>query len=240
MKCIHLSDSHAAHKNINWTFDPRNADVIIHSGDFSDVGEKHQVRDFLNWFKNLPVKHKILIAGNHDKSFDEKFWNNKGVSTDRYRDRIIGAEEWAPKLIKDFQRKEGCYFLNHSSVTIDGIKFFGSPWTKSFHPLYWAFNIDEGPECLELWSQVPDDTDVLITHGPAYGKLDLTESGHYAGSQILLDRILMVKPKFHLFGHIHERYGRISDDNTEFLNSSIMTLDYQPNNKPQVFEINKL
>jgi len=239
MKCIHLSDTHSRHKQIYWPFDPANADMIIHSGDFSNVGEIMDVSEFFQWFSNLPIKYKIITAGNHDKCFDPKFWDNKALTTDRYRKVLIGAKRYSKQIIDNFTSNPNHFFLNHEAVVIEGIKFFGTPWSKSFHAPYWAFNVNDGEEAKKLYDTMPDDVDVLISHGPAYGKLDLTKMGVKAGSIQLAERIRVVNPSFVLTGHIHEDYGQLVEDGITYLNGSILDSDYLPTNIPHVFEINK-
>lgn len=236
MKLIHLSDTHFEHTKVRWPCPLEDVDVIIHSGDFTDVGEEYQVSNFFDWFKSLPVKYKIVIAGNHDKSFDRKFWG--GVkSDDRYGHRIMNCKEWLPNHIKEFKKNEGCYYLFDEAITIDGINFYGSPWSVSFHPEYWAFNLNDDKDSYNMYNKIPLNTHVLITHGPPYGKLDYTFSNTSVGSHYLIQRVETVKPKFHLFGHIHECYGQASNEHTTFINSSFQNPLTGRHNTPQVFEI---
>jgi len=90
-------------------------------------------------------------------------------------------------------------------VIIEGVKFYGSPWQPRFFD--WAFNLDRGEEIKKKWDLIPMDTDVLITHGPPYGILDLTHEGEKVGCEELMKAVLRVQPKIHIFGHIHEAYG---------------------------------
>ena len=238
LKIIHISDTHGKHDLINWNFDPADADMIIHSGDFSNVGEEKDLLKFFEWFSNFPCKHKICIAGNHDKSLDEKFWNNKALLNDGHRDRIKNCEIWAPAIIKKFNEVENQYYLNHEAVTIEGIKLFGSPWSAAFHADFWAFNaLRNGVVAQKLYDEIPLDTGILITHGPSFGNLDKTLTNFNCGDEILLEKVNKIKPKFHLTGHIHEDYGIKKVGDTTFINSSIMTINYEPTNLPQVFEI---
>lgn len=238
MRIIHISDTHSKHHLINWTSDLSNADMIIHSGDFTNVGEEKDLISFFDWFSKLPCKYKVCIAGNHDKSLDEKFWYDKALLHDGHRNKIKGCEVWAPEIIKNFNAVENQYYLNHEAVTIEGIKIFGSPWSAAFHADYWAFNaLKNGIIAQKLYDQIPDDTGILITHGPSFGNLDRTMTGINCGDEILLEKILKIKPKFCLTGHIHEEYGQKTVDGITFINSSIMTLGYEPINLPQIFEI---
>lgn len=237
LKVIHISDTHGKHTKINWTFDPSNADVIIHSGDFSNIGEEAGVRDFFKWFSKLNIPYKIVIPGNHDKSFDPKFWGDKAPAEDTYRHLYRQAEHFTKEIIDEYRQNPNHYFLNHEACEIEGIKFFGSPWSAEFHSRYWGFNIPRGEESEKLYATVPDDIQVLITHGPPFGKLDMVDSGLRVGCEALGNRIKVIKPKYHLFGHIHEDYGQSFDGDTYYLNSSIMNLRYQPVNLPQIFHL---
>jgi Icc-related predicted phosphoesterase len=237
MRIIHISDTHGKHTKIKWPFDPSNADVIIHSGDFSNVGEEHGVRDFFKWFSGLNIPYKIVIPGNHDKSFDPKFWADKAPAEDAYRHLYRQAEHFTKEIVEEFRQNPNHYFLNHEGCEIEGVKFFGSPWSCEFHPRYWAFNIPRGEASKELYATLPDVIDVLITHGPSFERLDEVISGLRVGCEELAKRIKEIKPKYHLFGHIHEAYGVSFDGDTYYLNSSIMNLQYFPTNLPQIFEL---
>ncbi|MEO6304823.1 MAG: metallophosphatase domain-containing protein [Bacteroidia bacterium] len=226
MRVIHISDTHTKHKLIAWNFDPANADMIIHSGDFTGIGSKYEVDDFFDWYSKLPIQYKVVVAGNHDKCFDAKFWEGN-----------ISVENYAKEAIKNFTALDAMHFyLQDSMAVIEGIKIYGSPWSKWFHGHNWAFNTELGTE-EEFYSKLPDNIDILVTHGPPFGKLDYTNSCDYAGCEALLKRVKQIKPKYHLFGHIHEGYGETFDGDTTYLNSSIMNYHYEPVNKPQVFEI---
>lgn len=120
----------------------------------------------------------------------------------------------------------------------------------------WAFNLPRGEECLKMWNKIPIDTDVLLTHTPPLGHGDLACSGVRAGCVELLSAVQRrVKPKYHVFGHIHEGaetptfflntyqkpillgYGVTSDGKIVFINASTCDINYIPNNLPIVFDI---
>jgi len=115
--------------------------------------------------------------------------------------------------------------LNDSGVTIEGIKFWGSPITPFFHD--WAFN--RWPAGIKPhWDLIPEEVDVLITHGPPFGILDLTTySKENVGCPILREKIFSIKPKVHVFGHIHEARGSVEIDGIKFINASSVTLRYE-------------
>ena len=92
-------------------------------------------------------------------------------------------------------------------------------------------------EADQLWNMIPEDSDVVVTHGPPYGIQDLTTSNHHAGCKSLLDRMLKIKPKLHIFGHIHEAYGTTEKDGVIFHNASAANFAYKITNKATVFEV---
>jgi Icc-related predicted phosphoesterase len=116
-----------------------------------------------------------------------------------------------------------------------GYNIFGSPYTPIFHN--WAFMLS--PEGLKAkWKEIPDNTDILITHGPPKDVLDKCITGINAGCEFLREEVLnRVKPKYHIFGHIHETYGIEKIDDTTFINASNVNLAYKTANLPIVFEL---
>jgi len=117
--------------------------------------------------------------------------------------------------------------------------FLFSPWQPEF--CAWAFNIKrDSKEIRSIWNKIPLDTDVLITHGPPYGILDLTISKEHAGCKALYECIKLIKPKLHVFGHIHEAYGKQQADrkqSTIFVNAATCNISYQPVQSPIVVEL---
>lgn len=207
MKILAISDTHGYHKDIK-DFD--GIDMIIHAGDCSNVQSPsinmNEVTDFLNWYDDIPVKYKILIAGNHDTSIEA---------------RLISPSEHHKSII----------YLEHESVNIEGINIFGSPYT----PRYGSWSFMRGRGKLDvLWQQIPNDTDILVTHGPPKGILDLSYNHQnileYCGDKELLNHLYRVQPKHHIFGHIHEykdcynKGSRVIDSlPTQFHNVSCVT-----------------
>ena len=116
------------------------------------------------------------------------------------------------------------------------MKFWGSPWQPWFYD--WAFNLNRGHDIKQKWDLIEHDVDVLITHGPPYGILDKTihEQTH-VGCEELKKCVLRLKPKLHVFGHIHEGYGTYRMGDTVFINACILNVHYQPVNKPIIVEL---
>ena len=187
-------------------------DLIIHAGDVSSRGLKSEVLDFLDWFGALNFPYKIFIAGNHDFYFEKE------------------KKEEIEKVIPS-----NVIYLNDSGITIEGIKIWGSPIQPWFYD--WAFNRQRGEEIAKHWALIPEDTNILVTHGPAFGLLDKTFREEVVGCKDLLEKIKKVQPQFHIAGHIHEAYGQVEKDGTNFINASVLDLNYRLVNKPVEFDI---
>lgn len=214
-KIVFISDTHNYHDKVKL---PK-GDILVHAGDFSGVGHPAEVFNFFSWLsmQSLKFKHIVFIAGNHDKSFEYK-------------------SSWVLKALE--QLPENVHYLEDSEVIIDGIKFYGSPWQPEF--FNWAFNLPRGKELAEKWAMIPDDTDILITHGPPATILDYTVRDNInVGCVDLLNRINDVKPKINVFGHIHEGYGYRDINDTLFINASTCTLSYNPTNLPVIIKYSK-
>jgi len=212
-KIVFISDTHNKHKHLTSKGMGNilgSGDILVHCGDSTSMGHKHEIEQFLKWFSNTDFEHKIFIAGNHDFGFEEQ--------TD------IDQE------FKDL----GVTYLFDNDITIDGIKFYGSPWQPEFYN--WAFNLPRGEKLAEKWEKIPDDVDILITHGPAYGILDYAPIGGHVGCEELYRKIVEVKPKIHVCGHIHDGYGQKTIGGIEFLNASVLNDSYEHAHKPIVVE----
>jgi Icc-related predicted phosphoesterase len=209
-KITFISDTHSKHNHLTSVGmgNPLgDGDILVHAGDLSSLGHKHEIINFLDWFAKTPFEHKIFVAGNHDFYFEKNF------------------------QIDEKYAEMGIHYLFDDHISIDGITFYGSPWQPEFYD--WAFNLPKnGYELKQRWDMIPQNVDVLITHGPAFGILDYAPMGGHVGCELLLDKIMEVKPKIHVCGHIHEGYGQKTIDGIEFLNSSVLNGQYQHKNKP--------
>lgn len=225
MKIIAISDTHTYHRQIILP----EGDVLIHAGDFSSTGLKHECEDFFEWFASQPHKHKILIAGNHDISFDAR--KNKVE---------LKKPEWVLELLEKYS---DINYLENSEIEIEGIKFLGSPYTPDFYPEYWGFN--EGNNGRKaLYQNIPEDVDILITHGPAYSYMDNIQSVGGVGCYHLRHAIHDLKPKYHLFGHIHTdaTYNpnkHFSNGSTVFLNVSICNTQNKVSWEPTILQLER-
>ncbi len=169
-------------------------DILIHAGDCTRHGDLGDLEAFNRWLGTLPHRHKILIAGNHDFCFQD-------------------SPDEAHRLVTN------AIYLQDEALIIEGIKIWGSPWQPWFFD--WAFNLPRGEQIAAKWALIPDDTQVLITHGPPAGILDRTFDDRDVGCEDLLQRVQQIRPRLHIFGHIHEAAGRRQIGETTFVNAAI-------------------
>jgi Icc-related predicted phosphoesterase len=185
---VTMADTHLFHADLTVP----DGDVLIHAGDLCRAGRLAELalaRDFL---LALPHRYKIVVAGNHDRAFEDH-----------------PAE--ARALFTDF------IYLQDAACTIEGIQIYGSPWTPAFNE--WAFNLPRGAPLAEKWSRIPEQTDILITHGPPLGIGDEGSSiPERAGCEDLRRRVQQLAPRLHLFGHIHQGGGRWQIGQTTYAN----------------------
>ena len=220
MKIVTFSDTHNLHEKVKLP----ECDIAIFAGDFSGRGNRMDTFHFLRWFsEQSQCKNKVMTIGNHDLCFDKK------------HDEETHSYNWLPDLIKKY---DNITILNNSSITIEGINIWGSPITPWFHGDRWAFN-RRVEDLIETWELIPDNTDIVITHGPVFGILDGTLAGKHVGCISLLDRINEIKPKYHICGHIHEAYGIVNEEYTTFINCSIVDINYYVANKPIIINYKK-
>jgi len=119
------------------------------------------------------------------------------------------------------------------------VKVWGTPWQPEFYN--WAFNLPrQGWELEVHWNQIPEDTEILITHGPPWGHLDTVKSNptNNIGCELLRKRVDTIKPKIHVFGHIHTGYGYKFDGTTHFFNASVLDEQYLYTQKPMTVDWN--
>lgn len=192
-------------------------DVLVIAGDLCPVwnhDRKFQAEwlrfEFQEHLATLPHNEIIVIAGNHDFVIQDSV-----------------------KIRRELQRF--CRFLSDESVELDGVKFHGTPWSTKFGS--WAF-MAKDERLVEYWSMIPDDTDVLVVHGPPFGVCDKTQyGGESVGSHTLRDKILELKPQLVVTGHIHEAYGIDMIGPSIVANVSFRDVDYKPGNEAMVFDV---
>ncbi len=191
-------------------------DVLVHAGDIVANGTSAQIRAFNAWLGELPHAGKVLIAGNHDALFER--------NPEQARSLITAAT-----------------YLEDSGAVVAGLRFWGSPVQPWFHD--WAFNRARGEAIAHHWRLIPDDTEVLVVHGPPYGLGDCTSRGEMVGCADLRQRIAEL-PNLRLLvcGHVHEGYGLhrfCADDGREVLvaNAAICDSQYRPRRAPIVVDL---
>lgn len=189
-------------------------DVLVHAGDMALDGRLSEVQDALDWLNSQPFEHIVAIAGNHDFAFE--------------RGRL-----------KDSLKLGRVTYLENDSCEIDGVKFWGSPVTPWFCD--WAFNVHRGAPIRHYWKEIPDDVDVLITHGPPHGILDQSVplyGSDYLGCEELFERVdALPQPLVHVFGHIHGGYGHERFGDQRFYNASVVNEAYKVVNAPWEVEL---
>ena len=209
MKIWHISDTHTYHGLLKV---PEGIDMVIHSGDATNprdlYASEQEMLNFLRWFSSLPIKHKVFVAGNHDLCVERNF------------------------ITKIDFMKNGIIYLENDYTEVEGLKIWGSPFTPSFGE-GWAFN-KRRDKLHDVWKHIPDDTDIVVSHGPPKGILDLSYSREnvleFCGDEALRKRMYLLKPKLCLFGHIHNNEDiinagtmKLSNHDTIYSNGSVVT-----------------
>lgn len=195
-------------------------DLLIVAGDLTACDDEKEYREFHKWIDKQEYKKKLVIAGNHDNLVQERFEINDIYYT----------------------------YLCDSGTEFQGLKIWGSPWTKSFkgmNPKCMAFTMEDDCQIGEKFKLIPDDIGILVTHSPPYGILDAVSrwpnpTPENCGSKHLLAHVNRIRPRLHVFGHIHEGHGTRFTmlDPTDlrrkpiYVNASIMNEVYDPINKP--------
>ena len=219
MKIWFISDTHCEHENL----DVPEVDAVIHCGDESNHGNpwmnEAEARNFFEWYSALPMPLKIFVPGNHSTAIEQGL--------------VRGSDYPAVK------------FLIHESTEWNGLKIFGSPYTPNFFD--WAY-MKARSDLDIVWQSIPDDIDILITHGPPKGIMDVTADIQTAkpvhvGSQSLMRHVEeRITPRIHAFGHIHDEqgisnFGMVTRGSTQFINCSCCDLTGGLKHNGHVIEI---
>ena len=230
-----ISDTHTKHKQL--TKDLIGGDLLLHCGDFTSVGYKHEVESFINWFSKLDnYTHKVFIAGNHDLVFESEKRFDKFFQKFKHDNVLPVITDNKPQWLLDILANlpANVHYLENNSVTIDGVKIWGSPVSPTFAN-GWAFNVDRGYDINQVWCGIPDDSNIVMTHGPMLYHNDQLINTHVnIGCEQLYHRLLEVKPNLHFCGHIHYAYGykRIFNSDGYSINASNLDESYQYTNTP--------
>lgn len=197
MRIVAVADTHLFHGDL----DVPDGDVLVHAGDLCRGGDLDELRETADWLAGLPHRHKIIVAGNHDWAF-------------------VHEPAAARSAIA------GMTYLQDREVTLDGLRFYGSPWQPAFHD--WAFNLPRGAALAAIWAKIPSGIDVLVTHSPPAGIGDRSPIGGRAGCADLRRRVAELRPRLHLFGHIHQDGGLWREDGTVFANVTTWECERAP------------
>ena len=226
MRALLISDTHGQHESLDmYLYDPtiiKDCDLIICAGDTANskdaIVNLNEQWEFIDWYAQLPFKYKVYVPGNHNTS-----------------EHMLTMTDYM---------KKGITRLINETVIINGLKIYGSPYTPTFGN-GWSYNVDR-TKIQSIWSMIPKDTDILVTHGPPAGILDLTKSGdevlRSVGCKSLLNTVFNLDLKLHVFGHLHDETGiynhgvRILND-TIYANASIVNLHHRVVNQPILIEI---
>ncbi|MCI5221585.1 MAG: metallophosphoesterase [Candidatus Electrothrix sp. AR4] len=197
MKIALFSDTHTSHGKINIP----DADILIFAGDMTHCRTDRDVGKFNNFLGSLPHKHKIVVAGNHDH-------------------RLACCDlEKAKSLLSE------AIYLQDEFVVIDGITIYGAPWQPLFNDVACdAFALPRGKILKKKWDIIPPEVDILVTHTPPSGILD--QNGPVShGCTDLAAAVTTIKPKYHIFGHIHNHHGIIQCGATRYINCNVQGKD---------------
>ncbi|KAI0076960.1 Metallo-dependent phosphatase [Panus rudis PR-1116 ss-1] len=198
-----ISDTHSH------TFPVPEGDVLLHSGDLTHTGKLSQMKVTTDWIRELPHPHKIIIAGNHDLTLDQynDWYDDNYTAWHRFRE---DAEAVRELLTGEAAKQAGIVYLEDQEYKFrtkeDGREWtvYGSPWSPYFGG--WAFNYERGEHAEKFLALFPK-VDILLTHGPPHGIFDSTNDGELAGCEALAAALPKLRPRLHLFGHIHEGHG---------------------------------
>ena len=200
-----ISDTHTFHGKLGFL---DAGDILIHAGDVSSQGHPQDYAKFAYWFGEQDFEHKVVIAGNHDITLE-----THPAATEHFFDKV--------------------HYLMESSVEVAGLQVYGTPWSPWFHGDIWSFNVHLGEDARARWACIPEDTDILVVHGPPYGYGDRCYDGREVGCPDLLKRIEEIQPKLVVSGHIHEGYGVYETPwGTKIVNASVLDQNYRLSNAP--------
>jgi Icc-related predicted phosphoesterase len=221
-KIVAISDTHTKHGALTIP----ECDILIHAGDFSHRGKLSEVANFAEWLAEQPAKHKVVIAGNHERTFD----TNMG--------------EFDATCRGIFKRSMGIHYLEDTGIELEGLKIWGTPWTPRFCD--WAFNgtrvIDEpferGVTLTERYNLIPNSIDILICHGPPYNLLDETCRGDHPGSDEMLTVMARLDDlKLFVCGHIHEGRGIDYHMGVPIVNACSVNSRYEAGHPPVIIHL---
>ena len=185
-----MADTHLFHEGLVVP----DGDILVHAGDLLQHGSLDELGRATDFLRAFPHPIKIIVAGNHDVCLERSPVEARG-------------------------RLEGFVYLEDSAALVHDLVFYGSPWQPKFR--IWAFGATRGAELAAKWAKIPDRVDVLVTHAPPHGfgdRIRWKEQDRRVGCADLLARVREVKPRLHIFGHIHQDRGMWTEGSTTFAN----------------------
>ena len=233
-RIVCMSDTHGQHRMVT----PPKGQVLIHGGDWTQSGEPGTIQDLAAYFGQLAFPQTIAIAGNHDVTFHPEHYDQ---AWQRYHNAPFECDKTQAMLTNcTYLQDDSCWLYPSTTTTTvpaataantkttegpeptgkEGSSLvYGSPWQPFFY--HWAFNLQRGWPLRSVWSSIPTETDVLITHGPPLGRRDTCGHGVPVGCLDLLEEVQQrIQPRLHIFGHIHEDHGTSYDGTTFYVNAS--------------------
>lgn len=218
-------------------------DLLIVAGDLTATDSVLDHMRFQMWLHEQNYKKRIIIAGNHDNRLQQlPFQSLKRQYAETGEDYLCDSGTEFEYII---QKPPEIYLPADITIELTVItgklKIWGSPWTLRFegmNPECMAFTVDTEEELAEKWAMIPEDTDILVTHNPSFGNFDVIKNYsrgimQSCGSVSLWMKCLEIRPKLHVFGHIHEGYGQnLHANGINIVNASHVNEHYKPINKP--------
>lgn len=220
LRFVCVSDTHSRE------FFVPDGDVLVHAGDFTKKGTELEVMEFARVLRGMPHKYKVVVAGNHDTPFDVKNY-------ERILSRQRNPNPCNPFAVKLLLNQ--FFYLEDSFVEIGGYKIWGTPWSQQHY--IGAFNSKDKEFLRDKFMQIPNGMDIIVSHSPPYGILDITRDNKSVGSLSLAQVVERIKPKVHIFGHIHESHGYTCVDGITYINASVCNNRYQAIYQPIVFDL---
>jgi len=198
--------------------------------------EIHCISDIHGYIPSLPGGDILIVAGDltYSGSKGETKMLFSWLDSLPYKDIVVIAGNHDKYLSHGSIPSSKAHYLMNSGVEINGIRIWGSPYSVKFRN--WCFGMTRGFYMKKLWDTIPEDTDILVTHGPPMDILDENSEGTHCGCDELSEAIFRIRPKLSVFGHIHEQYGREDINGITFVNCSYVDEDYKPRFKFQRVE----
>jgi Icc-related predicted phosphoesterase len=224
LRLLCVSDTHDLHQDM--PHDLPTADILVHAGDFTCQGRRDELQNFQSWIGRLldegVVKHAVVVAGNHERSLE--------LSA---KHPAVRSAQLAMK--EELASRPSVTYLEDSACLLEGVRFYGSPWTTCTGESTWAFQKPDS-SLSSIFSATPSDIHVLVTHQPPLGIGDHGGDARRCGSASLLQAVEAAQPLLHVFGHIHAGHGVYRSHATTFVNAAVCDDDYKPVQKPVLVE----